>query len=145
LGLLAIVVAMTAARFFLAMVLKRDNSGWMLLGSIAIAAAGAGLLVSAPGYLPSLVSALLIGAGLAAGFPVVLSFIGDRFPQQSGTAFSSIFTFALIGNMAINKSFGYIAQSHGIRHYATTMLVLLAMSAMLLSLMISRLRPNTLK
>jgi MFS family permease len=133
---------MTATRFFLAMVLNRDNSRRVLLGSIAIAATGAAVLLSAPGYLASLAAAMLIGAGLAAAFPVVLSFIGDRFPQHSGTAFSTIFSFALIGNMAINKSFGYIAQSHGIQHYATMMLVLLAASAMLLCLMIGRLGPT---
>ena len=44
--------------------------------------------------------------------------------------------------MVINKSFGYIAQIHGIQHYATLMLVLLACSAVLLAL-VSQLRGNT--
>ena len=73
-------------------------------------------------YGVSLAAALLIGAGLAAAFPVVLSYIGDLYPAQSGTAFSTIFFIALIGNMTINKSFGLLAQIHGIEQYTISSL-----------------------
>ena len=66
-------------------------------------------------------------------FPVVLSYIGDLYPAQSGTAFSTIFFIALIGNMTINKSFGLLAQIHGIQQYTKVMLGCLAASAVLLS------------
>lgn len=46
----------------------------------------------------------MIAAGLAAALPVLLGYIGDLYPQQSGTAFSTIFVLALTGNMVINKS-----------------------------------------
>ena len=46
----------------------------------------------------------------------MLGYIGDRYPHHSGTAFSTIFVVALVGNMAINKTFGYIA--HESRHRA---------------------------
>ena len=62
-------------------------------------------------------AAVLIGVGLAAVFPVVLGYVGDRYPEQSGTAFSTIFVIALAGNMAINKTFGYIAQEYGVQQY----------------------------
>ena len=69
----------------------------------------------------------LIGVGLAAVFPVVLGYVGDRYPDQSGTAFSTIFVIALAGNMAINKTFGYIAQEYGVQQYPKVMLVLLGL------------------
>jgi hypothetical protein len=45
-------------------------------------------------------------------FPVALGNIGNRYLQQSGTAFSTIFVIALVGNMAINKTFGWVAEIH---------------------------------
>jgi MFS family permease len=107
-----------------------------------VAACGEVTLFNATNYATSLTAALLIGIGLAAAFPVVLGYVGDRYPKQSGTAFSTIFVIALIGNMTINKTFGYIAQIHGIQQYAKVMLVLLSCSAVLLALVIRLLQPN---
>jgi MFS family permease len=120
--------------------LKRIDSRIVLLGSVGVTGAGAGLLMGAPSYGAALAAALLIGAGLAAGFPIVLGYIGDLHPNDCGTAFSTIFVLALAGNMAINKTFGYVAQRHGIEHYATTMLACLACSAALLALVITQVR-----
>ena len=85
-------------------------------------------------------SALLIGAGLAAAFPVVLSYIGDCFPQQSGMAFSTIFFLALVGNMTINKTFGKLAQHHGMQQYPAMMLGCLFCSALLLAIVVRQFR-----
>jgi MFS family permease len=87
----------------------------------------------------SLGAALCLGAGLAAAFPVVLSYIGDLYPARSGTAFSTLFFVALIGNMTINKTFGAVAQVHGVGQYATVMLACLVVSAILLGLVVRRL------
>ncbi|HOW80047.1 MAG TPA: hypothetical protein PK406_11430, partial [Verrucomicrobiota bacterium] len=76
-------------------------------------------------------------------FPVVLGYIGDRYPAQSGTAFSAIFFIALIGNMTINKSFGFLAQSHGIQQYPKVMLGCLLASLILLSLVVKQLPGRT--
>src|SRR3954470_17887794 len=113
LGLIAIIGSMAVTRFALSALLKRVNSLVVLLVSIGITASGAIILMNAPGYGTSLLAAMLIGAGLAAAFPVILGYIGDRYPQQLGTAFSTIFVIALVGNMAINKTFGYVAEIHG--------------------------------
>ncbi len=142
LGLMAVTGAMVIARLVLSSLLKRVNSKFVLFGSIGVTAAGALLLACAGSYGASLCAALLIGAGLAAGFPVVLSYIGDLFPAQSGTAFSTIFFIALIGNMTINKAFGRIAQIHGIQQYTKVMLVCLGVSAILLFLVVKQLRRN---
>jgi len=134
LGLMAVTGAMVLARLALSRLLKHVKSQVVLFTSIGITAAGALLLMAAGTYGVSLAGALLIGAGLAAAFPIVLSYIGDRYPAQSGTAFSTIFFLALVGNMIINKSFGVLAQSHGIAQYTRVMLGCLVASAVLLFL-----------
>ncbi len=69
-----------------------------------------------------------------------MGYVSDHYPGESGTAFSTIFVIALAGNMAINKTFGYIAQHHGVRQYPKVLLVLLAASAVLLYMVCSMFR-----
>ncbi len=142
LGLMAVTGAMVLARIVLSRLLKHIQSQAVLFASIGLTAAGALLLMHAASYGVSLAAALLIGAGLAAAFPVVLSYIGDLYPAQSGTAFSTIFFIALIGNMTINKSFGFLAQIHGIEQYTKVMLGCLAASAVLLFLVVRQLQAS---
>jgi MFS transporter, FHS family, glucose/mannose:H+ symporter len=142
LGLMAVTGAMVLARIVLSGLLKHIKSQAVLFASIGITAAGALLLMYATNYGVSLAAALLIGTGLAAAFPVVLSYIGDLYPAQSGTAFSTIFFIALIGNMTINKSFGFLAQIHGIEQYTKVMLGCLAASAVLLFFVVKQLRAS---
>jgi len=142
LGLVAVTGAMVVTRLALSGLLKRISPTLVLFGSIAVTACGAVTLMNATNYGAALVAALLIGAGLAAAFPIVLGIIGNRYPERSGTAFSTLFVLALIGNMAINKTFGYVAQIHGIEQYAQMMLVLLACSAGLLVLVVRQQRAN---
>ncbi len=139
LGLMAVTGAMVVARLVLSGLLKRVKSQLVLFASIGLTTSGALLLMFAGSYAASLAAALLIGAGLAAAFPVVLSYIGDLYPTQSGTAFSTIFFLALLGNMTINKSFGHLAQTYGIQQYTKVMLGCLVASAFLLFLVIKQL------
>ncbi|MCC6493868.1 MAG: MFS transporter [Pirellulales bacterium] len=142
LGLVAVAGAMMLARLALAGLLQRVSSRIVLVASIALTAAGALILRAAPGYALALLAAVLIGAGLAAVFPIVLSYVGDLYPRRCGTAFSTIFVIALAGNMTINKTFGYVAHAHGVEQYATMMLLCLAGSAILLTLVVLRLNRN---
>jgi MFS family permease len=136
LALMAVTSAMVVSRLVLSWLLKRVPSGRILFASIGLTAGGALLLMAVPRYEVALAAALLIGAGLAAAFPVVLSYIGDLYPAQSGAAFSAIFFLALIGNMTINKVFGVVAHISGVHQYTTLMLVCLALSAILLGLVV---------
>jgi MFS family permease len=124
----------------LAGVLKRIGSRVVLLASLCAISVGAAFLITVrqDAGAVALLGPALIGAGLAAVFPVVLGYVGDRYPQQSGTAFSTIFVVALSGNMAINKTFGYIAHEYGVQQYPKAMLVLLAAAAVLLHFVFSR-------
>lgn len=56
----------------------------------------------------------LAGAGLSAGFPVMLGFVGQYFATISATAISFVFVIALTGNMLINYFTGVIIQQYGI-------------------------------
>jgi predicted MFS family arabinose efflux permease len=135
---------MALSRLALSALLKRVWSPLVLLGSVAVAALGAAILLQAGGYAVALAGTFSIGLGLAAGFPVVLGYIADRHPQQSGTAFSMIFVVALVGNMTINKSFGYIAERYGVQQYPTMLLALLSGSAVFLILVTARRHKHTL-
>lgn len=132
LGLVALTGAMMVTRVALAGLLKRIGPRSVLFASVGVTLLGVIALMTAPSYAVAVLGAALIGTGLAAVFPVVLGYIGDRYPQQSGTAFSTIFVVALAGNMAINKTFGYVAQQYGVQQYPKAMLVLLTCGAVLL-------------
>lgn len=67
----------------------------------------------------SVTGLILLGAGLAGGFPLMLGLVGDRYKELSGTAFSLVFVIALLGNMLINYGMGIIAQMYGIHHLIT--------------------------
>jgi MFS transporter, FHS family, glucose/mannose:H+ symporter len=84
----------------------------MLLAGIAVMQIGQTKTVTIAGL-------ILSGAGLAAGFPLMLGITGKYFAQLSGTAFSFVFTVALIGNMLINYLMGIIVDEFGV-HYLTT-------------------------
>ncbi len=145
LGLMAVTGAMVGARLILSALLKRVRSERVLFGSIGVTACGALLLGVSESYAVALMAAVLIGTGLAAGFPVVLSYIGERYANRSGTAFSLIFFLALIGNMTINKAFGMLATIHGVQQYGRVMLGCLAASALLLALVLRQLKLSSQK
>jgi fucose permease len=62
---------------------------------------------------------ILIGAGLAGGFPIMFGFVGTRYAERSGTAFSFVLVIALIGNMLVNYMMGVIAHTFGIQYLTT--------------------------
>lgn len=85
--------------------------GLILLGLI--------LLKTGISYSLDIAGYVLLGAGLAAGFPAMLGITGSRYAGLSGTAFSIVFFIAMIGNMLMNYGTGLIAQNFGIRHLLT--------------------------
>jgi MFS family permease len=142
LALVALTLAFGISRLVLAVLLRYVSSRVLLLSGVAIAAAGALILMWSDAYPISLVGAFIIGLGLAAAFPIVLGYVSDRYPQRSGTAFGMIFVVALVGNMIINKSFGYIAQQHGVERYTAMLLALLCCSVVFLTFMRMQMRAN---
>jgi len=74
---------------------------------------------------------VLVGAGLAGGFPVMLGLVGERYENISGTAFSFVLTIALFGNMLINYCMGIISEKYGISHLMTVTLAEMIIMAIL--------------
>ena len=85
---------------------------------------------------------VLLGAGLAAGFPVMLGIAGERFRELSGTAFSFVMSVALLGNMIVNYLMGLIAGRFGISNLTTVAFTELIMQVILFTFIIRILNKN---
>lgn len=85
----------------------------------------------------------LSGAGLAGGFPIMLGFVGERYAQCSGTAFSFVFTIALIGNMLINYGMGLVVAHYGVRHLMTVSYLEIGIMTLLFIIMLKFLQSNS--
>ncbi len=83
---------------------------------------------------------ILSGAGLAGGFPLMLGFVGERFHHLSGTAFSFVFTVALLGNMLINYLTGIVVHRYGVHHLTTVAYIEIAIMAILFYFIIQKLK-----
>ena len=113
------VIGMVVMRILLGGIFKnlKSKHTWM----ISFASLFLGLIFLGFGttYFQLCCGLFLIGSGLAAGFPIMLGYVGNRFKELSGTAFSIAFVIALTGNMIINYTMGIIAQRVGIQHLIT--------------------------
>jgi MFS family permease len=118
-------------------VLRQVSSQKILIASFGLILTGNLMLQVAPSYGVAVTGLTLMGAGLASGFPIMLGFVGERYSELSGTAFSLVFTIALVGNMLVNFSMGLIANAYGIQHL-TTMAFFLLILMVLLSIIILR-------
>ncbi|NJD10369.1 MAG: MFS transporter [Gemmatimonadetes bacterium] len=108
-------VGMAGARLLLGTVLAKLPPRRVLLPSLAIAFVGALLLIAGGSVLSAAAGVLLVGAGFAAVFPVVLGFVGDRYPQLSGTAFSLVLVMALTGGTLLPLATGVLGDRLGLR------------------------------
>lgn len=131
------VVGMAVMRLVTGSILRNVPEQKILLVSFVLLLTGCFLLRSSTSYNVAVGGLILIGAGLSAGFPVMLGFVGDRFADLSATAFSFVLTIALIGNMIVNYLMGIIAETYGIHHLTSVALALLA-TMLVLSIAILR-------
>jgi MFS transporter, FHS family, glucose/mannose:H+ symporter len=104
---------MMLARLALGTVLRDVAPYRILLTCIAIAFAGTLLLLLSDTRGPAATGVFFAGAGLAAGFPVVLGYVGDRYAALSGTAFSIALVMALTGGSILPYGTGALAESTG--------------------------------
>jgi MFS family permease len=109
-------VGLTVARLLLGGLLKRISSFIVLLVSLFLIVAGSLILLFTISYNFAFAGLIIIGIGLAAGFPVVLGYIGQLYAALSGTAFSIALVIALSGNILINYLFGMVSDNYTIRH-----------------------------
>jgi FHS family glucose/mannose:H+ symporter-like MFS transporter len=107
----------------------------MILTGLVFTTSGNTLYTIIPGL-------FILGAGLSAGFPVMLGFTGTAFAALSGTAFSLILAFALIGNMLMNYCMGLIAKNYGIVHLTTVAFGQLIILVSVASIILKTLKNN---
>ncbi|HTE32396.1 MAG TPA: MFS transporter, partial [Chryseolinea sp.] len=113
------VAAMALMRVIMGSALRKVTPKIILFISIAFLLTGSVLMKFSSTYYESVGGLISIGAGLAAGFPVMLAFVGNRYHDVSGTAFSVVISIALVGNMFINYAMGIVARNFGVGHLAT--------------------------
>lgn len=85
---------------------------------------------------------VLLGAGLAGGFPIMFGFVGARYASSSGTAFSFILFVALLGNMLVNYSMGFISGKFGISYLLAVALTETIIMAILCNMILKLIKTN---
>jgi len=113
------VVGMTVMRLLLGSVFRNTALKKLWFGAFSMIFLALIFLAIGKYFYLSVAGLILLGAGLAGGFPLMLGLVGDRYKELSGTAFSLVFVIALVGNMIINYAMGVIAQVYGIQHLIT--------------------------
>ena len=131
---------MMLARLALGSVLKRAAPVRVLLGCIAVGLVGAVALIFARDASVAALGVFLLGVGFAATFPVVLGFVGDRYADLSGTAFSVVIVMALSGGMLLPWLTGVLGATYGLRGSFAIVPVALLLLALLLGIVAGRLR-----
>lgn len=110
---------MTIIRLLIGTVFRYIPPRNLLFGSLAFICLGCFLLYTGSTFETAVTGLICFGIGLGGNFPIMLSFVGTRYAQLSGTAFSVVLTIALIGNMLVNYLMGIVAQVYGIQHLIT--------------------------
>jgi len=108
------VVGLTVTRLLLGAVLKKISSLLILFISLLLIAVGSLMLIYTASFGIAFIALVIIGSGFAAGFPVILGYIGQLYANLSGTAFSISLVIALTGNTLLNYLFGIIANRYTI-------------------------------
>jgi len=135
------VVGMTVMRLLLGSIFRNTDGKKIWIGSFTMIFLGlVFLLIKSSGF--SLAGLIVLGAGLAGGFPIMLGFVGDCYKELSGTAFSLVLVIALLGNMIINYCMGIIAQNYGIQHLITVAFAELIAMILLCTAILKKLNKN---
>lgn len=133
-----LIISLTLTRLALGGLLKRVRSYIILIGCLCFTLIGTLIMMFAGSYAISILGLIFLGIGFAAGFPVMLGYVGEIYADLSGTAFSIVFVIALLGNMLHNYLAGIIAFNYGIRHYLTIVLVSVISMFILLPIILKR-------
>jgi fucose permease len=132
-------LGMTLTRIALGRILLRASHFGVLFVCLAIALAGAALLLTTNSVAVGAAGVFLLGVGFAAMFPTMLGFIGDRYATLSGTAFSLAFAVALCGGMLLPYAAGILGGRYGMRGSFLIVPAALVMQVVLLGILSRRL------
>jgi fucose permease len=136
-------MGMMLARLALGNILRWASPYRVLYTCMTIALVGAGLLLTTERVWVAATGVFLVGAGLAATFPTVLGFVGDRYAALSGTAFSLAIAMALIGGMILPWTAGVLGSLHGLRGSLLIVPAALVAQIILLAILARAMRANS--
>jgi FHS family glucose/mannose:H+ symporter-like MFS transporter len=125
------IVGMIAMRLLTGSLLRNISEIKIMWSCLLMLLSGIALMQIGETKSMTIAGLIFSGAGLAGGFPLMLGIIGKYFAQVSGTAFSFVFTLALIGNMLINYLMGIIVDNFGVHHLTTVAYIEIAFMTML--------------
>lgn len=123
-ALSSFVAGMAFMRLLIGTIMRSLEEKRLLIISFLILFAGLILMKYGNTVVTAFSGLILLGAGLAAGFPAMLGITGNRYAELSGTAFSLVLFIALLGNMSVNYLMGVIATRFGINHLINVAIVL---------------------
>jgi MFS transporter, FHS family, glucose/mannose:H+ symporter len=138
-------VGMMTARVVLSWLLRAQPAARLFPIFLVVALVGTGLLLAVPNIVAAGAGLFLLGAGLASGFPILLGFLGGRYQDLTGTAFSAAFVMALLGGSALPYLTGVLGDWQGLR--ASLLIIPFAVlgQALLFTLLRRRLGPDAAK
>ncbi len=110
---------------------------WICLSLLSI---GVLLMQTGTSHTVIIAGLILSGAGLAEGFPLMLGITGKHFAELSGTAFSFVFTVALLGNMLINYLMGLIVENFGVQQLTTVAYIEIAFMVLIFYYIVQNLK-----
>lgn len=137
------VLSLTLTRVMLTFLLNHVRSYIILIVSVIVVILGI-ICFSLPNFpYNEVIGLVLLGSGLAAGFPVILGYTGSLYPNLSGTAFSIVFVLAITGNILMNFLMGFISSSKGIGVYSILLMICTISIACLLVVTLKRISTKT--
>ena len=134
------VAGMTVMRLLSGSIFRSINVKKIWIGSFSMIFLGLIFLAGGKSFNAAITGLILLGAGLAGGFPIMLGFVGNRYKDLPGTAFSLVLVIALLGNMIVNYCMGIIAQAYGIRHLITVAFIELAVMIVLCTIVLQKIK-----
>ena len=108
-ALTAIILGVGAGRLVLGFLLRIVSRYITLLVSMIISASGMIILTYSGNPVLIIPGTFMLGLGFASTFPVILSEVGEKYKEMSGTAFSIALVIALTGNTLLNLLVGMVS------------------------------------
>jgi len=117
------VAGMSVMRLLTGSVFSKIPASRMLSFGMGFLIVGAIVLGWMPGLNWVIFGLVLIGFGLALGFPVMFGLSSSLYSKNSGTAIGIILVISLVGNLLTNYVMGYLAKFWGIGIFSLGLLI----------------------
>lgn len=134
LALTFFILGITVSRLILSYLLRFVKHEHILMICIGVTVLGMTILHYALTLHTIFLSLFISGLGIAAGFPIIISYIGTLYKNMSGTAIGFAMVVALFGNTLLNYGMGYVSKTFGISSFPFLIIILLLAQAIIVIL-----------